>query len=275
MKLRTIADRKIFPIGLGAMALDEYNPKPSDSDAISLLKHAAQQGIDLIDTADVYGLGRNEELIGKSLTAEQKSSIIIATKAGCTRPLGYQWDTDGRPEHIREAIKMSFHRLGINQICLYQLHVPDHRVSFKETIKAFKELQEQRLVKYIGLCNVSLQELQEAQKIIDVESVQNHYNLAFKKDENELLPYLTKNHIAFIPYFPLGSGRLLTNPQLRKIGQRYGLTASQLALSWILYKWPTAIPIPGTKNILHLEENMKAADIELQEKIANEIDSLY
>lgn len=275
MKTRAIADKKVFPIGLGAMAVDEYKPKPSDSDAISLLRHAAKKGINFIDTADVYGLGRNEELIGRAFSAEQKSKIVIATKAGCTRPLGYQWDTDGRPEHIKEAVQKSLERLGIKQIYLYQLHAPDDKVPFKDTVKAFKELQEHGLIKFIGLCNVSLDELQKAQEIIDVVSVQNHYNLAFKKDDNELLPYLTKNDIAFLPYFPLGSGRLLANPRLIKIGQKYGLTPSQLALSWILHKWPTAIPIPGTKNMVHLDENVKAAEIELQDKIMNELDSLY
>ena len=275
MERRKIADRKVFPIGLGAMAVDEYNPKPSDDDAISLLRHAVESNVDFIDTADVYGLGRNEKLIGNAFTAEQKNKIVIATKAGCIRPHGYEWDTDGRSSHIREAVKESLERLGIKQIHLYQLHAPDYRVPFKEIIKTFKELQEQGLTKFIGLCNVSLQELQEAQKIIDVVSVQNHYNLAFKRDENELLPYLEKNDIAFIPYFPLGSGSLLKHPHLIKAGQKLGLTPSQLALSWILHKWPIAIPIPGTRNKLHLEENTKAADIELQEKTVNELDSLY
>jgi len=272
---RAIAGRKVFPIGLGAMAVDEYKPKPSDNDAISLLRHAAEQGIGLIDTADVYGLGRNERLIGEALTAEEKNKIVIATKAGCTRPDGFRWDTDGRPEHIKEAFEESIKRLGLKQIYLYQLHAPDHRVAFKETIKAFKELQDEKLIKFIGLCNVSLQELQEAQKIIEVVSVQNHYNLAFKADEAELLPYLTKNRIAFMPYFPLGSGRLLKHPGLIKIGKELGAAPSQLALSWILHKWDTAIPIPGTRSSLHLEENMKAAEIELEEKTIKELDSLY
>ena len=275
MKLRKIADRKIFPIGLGAMALDEYKPRPSDGDAISLLKHAAKKGIDLIDTADVYGLGRNEKLIGEALTSEQKNKIIVATKAGCTRPHGYEWDTDGRAEHIKEAIEESLERLNLKQIYLYQLHAPDHRVAFEETIKAFKELQSLGSIKFFGLCNVTLQELKEAQKIIEVVSVQNHYNISYKKDESELLPYLTENNIAFIPYFPLGSGRLLKYPQIIKIANELHITPSQLALAWILHKCPTAIPIPGTRNKLHLEENMKAADIELEEKIINEINNIF
>ena len=275
MELRKLAGRKIHPVGLGAMAVDEYKPRPSDDDAISLLKHAVKKGIGLIDTADVYGLGRNEELIGQALTPEEKNDIIIATKAGCTRPNGIEWGTDGRPSHITEAVKESFQRLGVKQIYLYQLHAPDFKVPFTETVKAFKELQDQKLIKYFGLCNVSLEELQEAQKIIGVVSVQNHFNLGFKKDQNELLPFLTENNIAFLPYFPLGSGRLLRNPRLISISQKLGLTPSQAALSWILHKWPTAIPIPGTKNKIHLEENMKAADIALDYKTLKELDSLY
>lgn len=275
MEQRKIADRNVFPIGLGAMALDEYNPKPNDNDAISLLRHAVEKNIEFIDTADVYGLGRNEKLIGEAFTSEQKNKTIIATKAGCTRPHGYEWDTDGRPEHIVEAIKESLERLGLNRIYLYQLHAPDHRVPFIETIKAFQELQNQNLIKFIGLCNVSLKELKEAQKIIDVVSVQNHFNLSYKKDEKELLPYLTENNIAYIPYFPLGSGRLLRNPGLIKIANNLGVTPSQAALSWILSKWAVAIPIPGTKNKFHLDENIKAADVKLPEKTVEELDSLY
>ena len=275
MELRKLAGRKIHPVGLGAMAVDEYKPRPSDDDAISLLRHAVNNGIGLIDTADVYGLGRNEKLIGQALNSEEKNKIIIATKAGCTRPNGVEWNTDGRRSHIIEAVKESFQRLGVKQIYLYQLHAPDFRVPFAETVKAFKELQGQKFIKYFGLCNVSLDELQEAQKIIDVVSVQNHFNLAFKKDQDELLPFLTENNIAFLPYFPLGSGRLLRNPRLISISQKLGLTPSQAALSWILHKWPTAIPIPGTKNKIHLEENMKAADIKLTEKTIKELDSLY
>ena len=275
MELRKLADRKVHPIALGAMAVDEYKPRPSDDDAISLLRHAVKNGIGLIDTADVYGLGRNEKLIGQALTREEKNNIIIATKAGCTRPNGVEWGTDGRPAHIEEAVKESLQRLMVKQIYLYQLHAPDFRVPFTKTVKAFKGLQDRKLIKHFGLCNVSLEELQEAQKIIDVVSVQNHFNLAYKKDQNELLPFLTKNNIAFLPYFPLGSGRLLRNPRLTGISQKLGLTPSQAALSWILHKWPTAIPIPGTKNKIHLEENMKAAEIKLDYKTLKELDSLF
>ncbi|MCH8003726.1 MAG: aldo/keto reductase [Nanoarchaeota archaeon] len=275
MQTRTIAGREVLGIGLGAMAVDEYEPKAKEEDAIELFKFAVDSGVNLIDTADVYGLGRNETLIGKALSIEQKEKIIIATKAGCTRPGGYGWDTDGRPEHIKKAIEGSLERLGIKQIELYMLHAPDHRVPFKESLQAFKELQEQGLVKNIGVSNFSLEQLKEAQKLIKVVSVENHFSLSFKGDEQELLPYLTENKIAFLPYFPLSSGKLLQNEKLNDISKELNLTPSQVALSWITTKWETAIPIPGTQNKEHLLENIKAADIKLEKETIEKLDGLY
>ena len=274
MEKRKIADRKIFPIGLGAMALDEYRPKASEKEGIELLKHAVKF-VDLFDTADVYGLGRNEEIIGKALNENEKNKILIATKAGCTRPGGIGWGTDGRPEHIKEAIEKSLARLGLKKIELYQLHAPDSKVPLKETIMAFKELQENGLIKHFGVSNFNLIELKEAQKIIDIVSVQNHFNITHKYDEKELLPYLTENNIAYLCYFPLGSGRLLDNQRVIEIANKFNIKTSQLLLAWIINKWPTAIPIPGTKNKEHLEENIKAGEIELPDKIIKELDNLY
>ena len=275
MNKRTIADRKVFPIGLGVMALDEYKPAALEAQALEFLRYALQQGIELFDTADVYGLGRNEQLLGKALTVAQKEKILIATKGGCTRPGGHDWDTDGRAEHLLKACKESLQRLGVKQIYLYQLHAPDHRVPFEESLHALKELQRQKLIKHIGLSNVSLEQVQEAQKIITVVSVQNHFNLAHKEDENELLPYLTEQKIAFIPYFPLGSGRLLKNRRVVEIAQKLKITPSQVALAWILGKWPTAIPIPGTKNKEHLDENREAADVKLPEEVMEELNGIF
>jgi len=275
MKTRIIAGREVMTIGFGAMALDEYEPKPEDEIAIELLKYAVESGVTLIDTADVYGLGRNEVLIGKALSDKHKDNVVIATKAGCTRPGGSAWDTDGRPEHIKEAIQGSLKRLEIKKIWLYQLHSPDNKVPLKESLQAFKELQDQGLIEHIGVSNFSLQDLKDAQEIIEVVSVENHYNLAFKKDELELLPYLTDNKIAYLPYFPLGSGKLIQNPKLIEIAQRLDMTESQLALSWITTKWPTAIPIPGTSSKQHLLENINAADIKLQTDTIKELDNLF
>lgn len=274
MKSRTLTHRKVFPIGLGAMAVDEYKPKASNEEAIDLFRYAMKQGIEFFDTADVYGLGRNEELLGKAFTSEEKKKITIGTKVGCTRPHGIEWDTDGRAEHIKKAIHDSLRRLQLKQIELYQLHAPDHRVPLKESLMALKELQETGLVKHLGVSNFSLKQVQEAQKIIDIVSVQNHFNLFHKQDEQDLLPYLTKNNITYIPYFPLGSGRLLQNKKVQEIAKKAGCTPAQLALSWILHQWPTAIPIPGTRRKEHLDENRTAVDVELTEKVMEELDAL-
>jgi len=275
MRTRTIAGRDLGTIGYGHMVIHEYNRKINEENATELLQFAVDSGVKLIDTADVYGLGKSEALIGKSLSSQQKADIVIATKAGCTRPGGYGWDTDGRPEHIKEAIQGSLQRLDIRKIWLYQLHAPDKRVLIKESLQAFKELQEQGLIEHIGVSNFSLQQLQEAQEIIDVVSVQNHYNLAYKKDEQDLLPYLTENKIAFLPYFPLGGGKLLKNGKLKEISEQLHISISQLALSWITSKWPTAIPIPGTGNKEHLLENLKAGSITLQNDIIEKLDRLF
>jgi len=153
MKTRTIAGREVLSIGLGAMAIDEYEPKAKEEDAIELFKFAVDSGVNFIDTADVYGLGRNETIIGKALSKEQKEKILIATKAGCTRPGGTAWGTDGKYEHIKEAIIGSLKRLGVDKIELYMLHAPDPEVPLMDSLKAFKELQEQGLVKNIGVSN--------------------------------------------------------------------------------------------------------------------------
>jgi len=275
MQTRTIAGREVCAIGLGAMALDEYEPKTDEKEAIEFLKSAAESGIGLIDTADVYGLGRNEELIGKALNEQQKNKVLIMTKSGCTRPGGTGWGTDGRPEHIKEAIHGSLKRLQIDKIELYMLHAPDDEVPFMDSLKAFKELQDSGLVKNIGVSNFNLEQLKEAQKLIDVACVENHFSLSFKGNEQDLLPYLTEEKIAFIPYFPLGSGKLLEDKNLIKISKELNLTCSQVALSWITTKWPTAIPIPGTKSKEHLLENIKAADITLDKETINKLDSLF
>ena len=155
------------------------------------------------------------------------------------------------------------------------LHAPDDNVPFMDSLKAFKELQDMGLVKDIGVSNFNLEQLKEVQKLIDVVSVENHFNLSFKGDEQELLPYLTENKIAFLAYFPLSSGKLLQNEKLNEIAKELNLTPSQVALAWITTKWETAIPIPGTQNKEHLLENIKAADIKLEKDIIEKLDSLF
>jgi len=169
------------------------------------------------------------------------------------------------------AIKGSLERLGIDKIELYMLHAADNKINFMDSLKAFKELQDTGIVKNIG----DLQQLKEAQTLIEVVSVENHFSLNFKGDEAELLPYLTDQKITFLPYFPFSSGNLLKDKNLIKISDEINLKPSQVALSWITSKWPTAIPIPGTANKEHLLENLKAADINLEKEIIEKLDGLF
>ncbi len=263
------------------MAVDEYGHTP-ETKAIELFHYAREKGVILFDTADVYGNGHNEELLGKAFGSKDQEKILIATKAGCTRPGGVDWDVDGRPEHIQAAIQASLKRLGLKRIKLYQLHAPDSKVPFEDTICAFKELHGKGLFEHFGLCNVSLEQLKTAQKIIPVVSVQNQFSVHFKKDEAELLPYLTKHGIAFLPYCPLGGNfsdmgnpKLRQDPRLQDMAKKLKITTSQLLLAWILNKWPTAIPIPGTTNKEHLLENVKATEIELPKEVMKKMDGMY
>jgi len=281
VKTRSLGPWKVYLVGLGVMAVDEYGPVP-EKKAIELFHYACEQGITLFDTADVYGNGRNEELLGKAFSVKEQEKILIGTKAGCTRPGGVDWDVDGRPEHIKKAVQDSLKRLGIERIKLYQLHAPDARVPFEDTIRVFKELHGKGLFEHFGLCNVSLDQLKAAQKIIPVVSVQNHFSVQHKKDEGELLPYLTKQGIAFLPYFPLGgnfgdagSPKLRNDPRLQEIAKKLKISTSQLLLTWILNKWPTAIPIPGTTSKEHLLENIKVAEIELPKEVVKKMDGMY
>ncbi|MEK6963798.1 MAG: aldo/keto reductase [Nanoarchaeota archaeon] len=281
MKTRTLGPWKVYPVGLGVMAVDEYGHTPL-KEAIELFQYAMEQGVTLFDTADVYGNGHNEELLGKAFSAKEQDKILITTKAGCTRPGGVDWGLDGRPEHIKEAIKASLKRLGLKRIKLYQLHSPDPNVPFEDTVRAFKELHGKGLFEQFGLSNVSLEQLKIAQKIIPVVSVQNQFRVQYKKDEAELLPYLTKHNIAFLPYFPLGgnfngvaSPKLRQEPKLQEIAKKLKISVSQLCLAWILNKWPTAIPIPGTTSKEHLLENIQAAKIELPKEVIKKMDEMY
>jgi len=275
MHFRKIGRKTVKAIGLGVMALDEYKPKTRDKEAIEFLKNSIGIGVDFFDTADVYGLGRNEALLGKALSEEEKNKVLIASKGGCTRPRGFDWSVDGRPEHLRGAIKESLERLQIKQIELYQLHAIDRNVPIIESIKVLKELQEQGYIKNIGISNFDLNEVQEAQKYAEIVSVQNPFNYSRRMDEHTLLPYLRDNKITYIAYFPLGQGMLIGNGKLQLIASNLEITPSQLALAWIINKWENVIAIPGTKNSRHLTENMGAISIKLSYEDIQRVDSIY
>jgi aryl-alcohol dehydrogenase-like predicted oxidoreductase len=258
-------DLPVHRLGYGAMRL--CGPGvwgwPADRDvARRVLHRALELGVDLIDTADAYGPAVNEEQIADALHP-YPPGLVIATKGGSTRPGPGQWGRDGRPEHLREAIAASLRRLKRDQIQLYQLHAVDPDVRFEDTVGALAKAREDGLVRHVGLSNVSVDQIERARRIVPIVSVQNRYNL-FDRSSQAVLDHCTKHDLAFLPWYPLGSGDLAraTGP-LVDVARKHDATPAQVALAWLLAQSTVVLPIPGTASVAHLEENLGAADVRL------------
>lgn len=236
--------------------------EPSDrKGAVALLRRAVELGINLLDTADAYGPEVSERIIAEALHP-YPANLVIATKGGYTRPSG-QWVPDGRPQHLKKACEASLRRLKLDRIDLYQFHTPDPRVTIEDSMGALAELRNAGKVRHVGVSNFSVEQIERARPIVPIVSVQNHYNIAYRASE-PVLKYCERQGLGFIPFFPLGDGRLSRrNDFLRKVARQYGATASQIALAWLLKHSPAMLPIPGTSRIAHLEENARAASLEL------------
>lgn len=257
-------DLPVHRLGFGAMRIVGKGVwgDPADRDtAKAVLRRAVELGVDFIDTADSYGPYISEDLIREAL--HPYDGVVIATKGGLTRFAPDQWEQVGRPEYLRQCVHMSLRRLGVEQLDLWQLHRIDAQVPVEESLGAVKELQEQGLIKHIGMSEVSVAEIAQARKVVDVVSVQNLYNVANRQSE-EQLAYCEANGIGFIPWFPVASGDLARpGGVLDVISKETGHTPAQLALAWLLRRSPVMLPIPGTGSVAHLEENCAAAQVEL------------
>jgi pyridoxine 4-dehydrogenase len=254
-------------MGFGAMRLCGQGVWgwPEDREnALRVLRRAVELGVNFIDTADAYGPYVNEEQVAQALYP-YPADLVIATKGGSIRPGPSQWDRDGRPSHLVEACDGSLRRLRVDRIDLYQLHAVDPKVPFAEQIGALRELQEQGKIRFIGLSNVDLEQLQRAQEIAPIASVQNNYNVGNRVSE-PIVEYCAGNGIAFIPYFPLDGGDLADIGALASIAHAHGATIWQLGLAWLLAHSPAMLPIPGTSSVAHLEENVAASTITLSEE---------
>jgi pyridoxine 4-dehydrogenase len=232
-------------LGYGAMQLTGpgvWGPPRDHDEAIRVLRRAVELGVNLIDTADSYGPFVSEQLIAEALHP-YPDGLVIATKAGLTRAGPNDWRAVGRPEYIRQQCELSLRHLKLERIELYQLHRIDPKVPLEETLGAFKLLQEEGKVRHIGLSEVSVDELRQAQEIVEIVSIQNLYNLGNRQSE-DVLDHCEANGIGFIPWFPLASGRLDVPPEE--------------ALAWLLQRSPVMLPIPGTSSVAHLEQNMGA-----------------
>jgi aryl-alcohol dehydrogenase-like predicted oxidoreductase len=269
----TVGDLTVNRMGFGAMRLTGrgiWGPPADPEECKRVLRRAVELGVNFIDTADSYGPHVSEELIAEALSP-YPDGLVIATKAGFIRHGPDRWQPDGRPEHIREAIQGSLRRLRLERIDLYQVHTPDPKVPYAETVGTFRDLQQAGLVRQVGVSNVSLELLRVARGVVDVVSVQNRYNLTDRASE-PVLEACTREGLAFIPWFPLATGRL-AGQAVERVARRRGLTPLQVGLAWLLQRSPVMLPIPGTSKVSHLEENLAAADVELTDEDIRELEA--
>ncbi len=261
-------DTTVHRLGFGAMRIvgeGVWGDPPDREAAKAVLRRAVELGIDLIDTADSYGPDVSERLIGETLHP-YPDDLVIATKVGLTRPGPNDWRPDGRPEHIREAIEGSLRRLKLDRIDLYQLHRIDQDVPLEESLGTMSELREEGKVRHVGLSEVGVEELRQAQEIVPISSVQNRYNLTDRGSE-AVLEACEEAGIAFIPWFPLAAGPLAREGgPVDEISTRHDATPGQVALAWLLRRSRVMLPIPGTSSVAHLEENVAAASLVLSDE---------
>lgn len=260
-------------LGYGAMQLTGrgvWGPPADPEEAVRVLRRAVELGVTFIDTADSYGPYVSEELIRQALHP-YPPELVIATKAGLARSGPGDWRPLGRPEYLRQECEMSLRRLGLERIELFQLHRIDAKVPLAEQVGELKLLQQEGKIHHIGLSEITVDQLRDAQQTAEIASVQNLYNLA-RRDAEPLLEHCQEHGIAFIPWFPLATGELAREGgPLATLAGELGARPSQLALAWLLWRSPVMLPIPGTSSVAHLEENMAAAAIELSDEQAERL----
>jgi aryl-alcohol dehydrogenase-like predicted oxidoreductase len=268
-------DLEVGRLGFGAMRITGegiWGPPEDPEEAKRLLRHVVERGVNLIDTADSYGPEVSENLIAEALHP-YPDDLVIATKGGLRRTGPGQWPRDARPERLKECCEASLRRLKLDRIDLYQLHSPDSKVPYEDSVGALKELQDEGKIRHVGVSNVSVDELEQARAIVDVVSVQNRFNLEDRGSE-DVLERSEELGIGFIPWFPLAVGRLAEpGGPLDEVARTHDATPAQIALAWLLARSPVMLPIPGTSQVDHFEENLAAADIELSRDEVAEIGS--
>src|ERR1700732_1672901 len=257
-------DLRVTRLGFGAMRItgDGIWGEPADrAEAVRVLRRAVELGINFIDTADSYGPGVSEEIIAEALYP-YPTELVIATKGGFDRPGPDVWIENGKPQHLRSACEGSLRQLRLDRIDLYQLHRIDPKVPAEDQLGTLKDLQAQGKIKHIGLSEVSVRQIEHAQTIVPIVSVQNRYSISDRGSE-DVLKYCEKEKIGFIPWFPLAAGQLSgTQSPISRIAAQWKATPSQVALAWVLARSPVMLPIPGTSRVQHLEENVAGPQLE-------------
>jgi pyridoxine 4-dehydrogenase len=261
----------VYRLGFGAMRLTGegiWGPPKDRKGALAVLRRAVELDVNFIDTADSYGPYVSEELIAEALFPYSRG-LVIATKGGWNRPGPNQWTHDATPSHLRKAVEGSLKRLRLDRIDVYQLHIPDHVVSFDASVETLAELRNEGKIRLVALSNVTQEHIERARNIVPIVSVQNRYSFA-DREWDYVVKYCQQNGLAFIPWFPLGAGKA-AGEVLNRIAKAHGASPTQIALGWLLRRSPVVLPIPGTSSVEHLEQNVAAASMRLTEEEFEEL----
>jgi pyridoxine 4-dehydrogenase len=269
----TLGALNVRRLGFGTMQLTGpgvWGPPGDHEAAIEVLRRSVELGVNLIDTADSYGPNVAEELVREALHP-YPDDLVIATKAGFTRSGPNKWEECGRPDYLRAQCEGSLRRLGVDQIDLFQLHRIDSHVPVQEQFGLLKTLRDEGKVREVGLSQVSVAQIEAARRVVPIVSVQNLYNIA-QREADDVVDFCEQNGIGFIPWFPLGSGKLSSDGgPLEGVASELGATVSQVGLAWLLRRSPVMLPIPGTSSISHLEENCGAENVQLSDEAYKEL----
>src|SRR5579863_323656 len=258
-------------LGYGAMRLTGpgiWGPPKDRKAALAVLRRAVELGVNFIDTADSYGPHVSEELIAEALHP-YPPDLVIATKGVWERPGPNQWTHNATPDHLRKAVEGSLKRLRLERIDVYQLHAPDNVVSFDVSVETLAELKREGKVRMVALSNVTQEHIERAHRIVPIASVQNRYSFA-DREWDYVVDYCERNGIVFIPWFPLGAGRI-AGEILNQVAQAHHASPTQVALAWLLRRSQVMLPIPGTSSIEHLEQNVAAASLHLNDEEYEEL----
>src|ERR671923_979291 len=260
-----LGDLEVNRLGFGAMRVlgdpNIWGPPRDPANARKVLRRAYELGANFFDTAESYGPHHSEIAIAEAMVPYPKD-LVIGTKCGLVRPKPSRWDEDARPEKLRKDLEGSLKRLKLDCLPLWQLHAPDPKVPLEESLGVMVDAQRAGKVRHIGVSNFDVKELERARKVATVVSLQNRYSLADRSSE-DVLAYCEKHGIAFLPWYPLGDGSALKLARVKAVSKRRGATPAQVAIAWLLAKSPVMLPIPGTSNLAHLEENVAAARLRL------------
>jgi aryl-alcohol dehydrogenase-like predicted oxidoreductase len=270
-------DLEVYRFGFGAMRITGdgiWGEPPDEGAARDLLRRVVQTDVNLIDTADSYGPDVSERLIAEALHPYPEN-LVIATKGGLERPGPNRWVPNGRPERLKRCCEDSLRRLKLERIDLYQLHRVDPNVPLEDSVGALAELREEEKIRHVGLSNVNAEQLERAQQIVPIVSVQNRYNVADRESE-EVLEACEQSGLAFFPWAPPGSRGSSNLAQaggpLDEAARAHGASPGQVALAWLLHHSPVMLPIPGTSSIAHFEENLEAVELELDQDELNALE---